>query len=166
MSLKQLIEFVQDFGYIDVDQRIVGGPKWLGSAKFDIEARCDEETAHAFGRMPVKQQIRAEQNMIQALLADRFKLRTHHEMRRLAVYALVQAKSGSKVAAGLLQRVRREAVGQVLDAKLQDLLKRLREYPGVAALTCRGFDLPRICAFRKREHLMFCWCPAAMGSRR
>ena len=36
-----------------------------------------------------------------------------------------------KVAAGLLQRVRREAVGQVLDAKLQELLKRLREYPGV-----------------------------------
>ncbi|HEX8892019.1 MAG TPA: transcriptional regulator, partial [Terriglobales bacterium] len=39
-----------------------------------------------------------------------------------------------KVAAGLLQRVRREAVGQVLDRRLQDLLKRLREYPGVAAL--------------------------------
>ena len=39
-----------------------------------------------------------------------------------------------KVAAGLLQRVRREAAGQVLDAKLQELLKRLREYPGVAAL--------------------------------
>lgn len=39
-----------------------------------------------------------------------------------------------KVAVGLLQRVRREAVGQVLDAKLQGLLKRLREYPGVAAL--------------------------------
>ncbi len=39
-----------------------------------------------------------------------------------------------KVAAGLLQRVRREAVGQILDAKLQDLLERLREYPGVAAL--------------------------------
>ena len=38
------------------------------------------------------------------------------------------------VAAGLLQRLRREAVGQVLDAQLQDLLKRLREYPGVAAL--------------------------------
>jgi transcriptional regulator with XRE-family HTH domain len=39
-----------------------------------------------------------------------------------------------KVAAGLLQRVRREAVGQVLDAELQELLKRLRQYPGVAAL--------------------------------
>jgi transcriptional regulator with XRE-family HTH domain len=39
-----------------------------------------------------------------------------------------------KVAAGLLQRVRREAVGQVMDAKLQELLKRLREYPGVVEL--------------------------------
>ena len=39
-----------------------------------------------------------------------------------------------KVAAGLLQRVRREAVGQVVDAKLQELLKRLRGYPGVPEL--------------------------------
>ena len=39
-----------------------------------------------------------------------------------------------KVAAGLLQRVRREAVGQVLGAKLQEMLKRLREYPGVTEL--------------------------------
>src|SRR5215471_16626309 len=39
-----------------------------------------------------------------------------------------------KAAAGLLQRVRREAVGQVLDAELQKLLKRLQGYPGVAEL--------------------------------
>lgn len=39
-----------------------------------------------------------------------------------------------KVAAGLLQRVRREAVGQVMDAGLTKLLERLRKYPGVAEL--------------------------------
>ena len=39
-----------------------------------------------------------------------------------------------KVAAGLLQRVRREAVGQVVDAGLQKLLEGLRKYPGVAGL--------------------------------
>ncbi len=39
-----------------------------------------------------------------------------------------------KVAGGLPQRVRREAVGQVLDAKLQELMMRLRLYPGVAGL--------------------------------
>jgi uncharacterized protein (TIGR03435 family) len=98
-SLKELIEFVQEIGYYNVDQRIVGGPKWIVSAKFDIEAKCDEETARAlaFGKLPSKEQIRAEQSMVQALLADRFKLRTHHEMRRLAVYALVQEKNGSKI---------------------------------------------------------------------
>jgi uncharacterized protein (TIGR03435 family) len=96
-SLKELIEFVQDFGYYDVDQRIVGGPKWIVSGKFDIEAKCDDETARAFGKMPLKEQLRAEQSMVQVLLADRFKLRTHHEMRRLAVYALVEEKNGLKI---------------------------------------------------------------------
>jgi len=59
-----------------------------------------------------------------------------------------------KVAAGLLQRVRREAVGQVLDAELQKLLKRLREYPGVAelkrSLTPQSPVLPMV--FRKGNH--------------
>src|ERR1700722_11021573 len=38
------------------------------------------------------------------------------------------------VAAGLLQRVRREAVGQVMDIETAKLLERLRKYPGVAEL--------------------------------
>src|ERR1700733_2515659 len=38
------------------------------------------------------------------------------------------------VAGGLLQRVRREAVGQVVDVGVAKLLERLREYPGVAPL--------------------------------
>jgi len=42
-----------------------------------------------------------------------------------------------KVAAGLLQRVRREAVGQVVDAGIAKLLERLRNYPDVAALKPR-----------------------------
>lgn len=39
-----------------------------------------------------------------------------------------------EVAAGLLQRVRREAVGQVVDAGLANMLERLYKYPGVGAL--------------------------------
>ena len=39
-----------------------------------------------------------------------------------------------QVAAGLLQRVRREAVGQVVDLGLAKLLERLRKYPDVAEL--------------------------------
>src|ERR1700691_5473620 len=55
-SLKELIEFVQDFGYYHVDPRIVRGPKWIVSGKFDIEAKCDDETARAFRKMPLKEQ--------------------------------------------------------------------------------------------------------------
>jgi transcriptional regulator with XRE-family HTH domain len=39
-----------------------------------------------------------------------------------------------KVAAGLLQRIRREAVGQVVDAGLRELLERLRKYPDIERL--------------------------------
>jgi hypothetical protein len=38
------------------------------------------------------------------------------------------------VACGLLQRVRREAVGQGVDARLRALLTKLLEYPGVTDL--------------------------------
>jgi uncharacterized protein (TIGR03435 family) len=97
LSLRQLIEFVFDMSYLDVDQRIVGGPRWLGSSKFDLSAKCDEETARAFGKMRPKEQLHAEQSMVQSLLADRFNLRMHHETRQLRVYALVPAEGGSKM---------------------------------------------------------------------
>jgi len=93
-SLKELIEFAENFGYYDVDQRIIGGPKWIGSSKFDVAAKCDEETARAFGKMSLKQQLHTEEEMVHAFLTDRFKLRTHHEMRRLTVLALVRVKGG------------------------------------------------------------------------
>src|SRR6202167_6823328 len=39
------------------------------------------------------------------------------------------------VAAGLLQRVRREAIGQGVDARLSELLQKLEKYPGVKTLS-------------------------------
>jgi len=96
-SLKELIEFAYDIGYYDIDQRMIGGPKWLGSARFDIVAKCDEPTARAFEKMRMKDQTRVEQSMVQALLAERFKLKTHIEKRTLPVFALAVAKGGLKM---------------------------------------------------------------------
>jgi uncharacterized protein (TIGR03435 family) len=96
-SLKELIEFLNDISSYDVDQRLIGGPKWIGSAKFDITAKCDEATAGTFEKMRVNDQIHAEQAMVQTLLADRFRLRMHHETRQLPVYTLVLAHGGSKM---------------------------------------------------------------------
>lgn len=64
----------------------VDGPDWLTAQHFDIDATFPAET-----REP---QIR---EMMQALLADRFKLTLHKETRQLPMYALVVAKNGPKI---------------------------------------------------------------------
>jgi uncharacterized protein (TIGR03435 family) len=139
-SLKELIEFSSSLGFYDVDRRIIGGPKWLGTAKFDIVAKCDEETARAFGKMPLKQQLREEQSMVQALLADRFKLRSHQETRLMAVFALVLVRGGSRMKPSVTAGTEEpnEAAGSPGDWKadgvrmkeLADQLSRLPEIGG------------------------------------
>jgi uncharacterized protein (TIGR03435 family) len=58
-------------------------PKWANAERFDIQAR-------AAGN-PTKDQFRL---MIQALLADRFKLAIHYETRQLPVMVLILDKPG------------------------------------------------------------------------
>jgi len=64
----------------------LAGPDWLSTEHFDIGARYPAGTL-----MP---QVRL---MLQALLAERFKLTLHRETRQLATYALVVAKGGPKI---------------------------------------------------------------------
>ena len=58
-------------------------PKWATTERFDIQARAQGN--------PTKNQMRL---MMQALLADRFKLAIHTESRQLPVFALVLVKPG------------------------------------------------------------------------
>lgn len=99
ITLRELVQLAYDLGYFAVDQRIVGGPKWIGTARFDLDAKPDDQTAGSFAKIPIKKQLPAEQAMIRALLADRFKLRLHHETRQLPVLILVQAHGGPKLTA-------------------------------------------------------------------
>ena len=95
--MKELIQFAFDLGYFAVDQRIVGGPKWIGTARFDLDAKPDDQTASAFVKIPIKKQLPTEQAMVRALLANRFKLRLHHETRVIPVLVLVPAHGGPKL---------------------------------------------------------------------
>jgi uncharacterized protein (TIGR03435 family) len=62
---------------------IFGGPGWIDSELFDIEAR-------AKGNPGIEQM----HLMVQSLLEDRFKLVMHHETQQLPTYELVLAKAG------------------------------------------------------------------------
>jgi uncharacterized protein (TIGR03435 family) len=66
---------------------IEGGPAWIDSERYKIEAKAEGSPGQEMMRGP----------MLQALLEDRFKLRVHHEDREVPVYTLTVAKSGPKM---------------------------------------------------------------------
>ena len=80
-----------------VQQRIVGMPKELSDQRYNIDARVADSDAPAW-RDPAQRNAMLHA-MMQTLLAERFKLVVHREMREKPVYALVIAKSGPKLKA-------------------------------------------------------------------
>jgi len=70
--------------------RIVGGPGWIDSDRFDIDARAAADLTDLPGRPGWSSD---GQQMLKALLVDRFRLVSHQEMRELPAYALVKARS-------------------------------------------------------------------------
>jgi uncharacterized protein (TIGR03435 family) len=94
VSLKPLIQYAFDIP----QSRIVNAPDWTSSQAFNIDAKTvDEALIQRLHDLPSDQAKPIKLAMIQALLADRFGLKTHREQRELPLYDLVVAKSGSKL---------------------------------------------------------------------
>jgi len=62
--------------------QIIGGPDWINVDRWDVVAKAE-------GDAPPQQMIQ----MVQTLLADRFKLVVRRETREMPIYALVVARS-------------------------------------------------------------------------
>ena len=89
-TLRALMQFAysKEGLFLSSDQ-IIGGPDWLDTDHFDIEAKPQGDPSLISG-----EQARL---MVQSLLEDRFHLKVHHELRQLPVYNLVVAKNGPKL---------------------------------------------------------------------
>ena len=81
------------------ESRILGAPSWAGSKRFDIEATADPSVDAQLKVLSSDAGRKQKEKMVQALLADRFKLVTHAEMRELPIYILAVAKGGPKLGA-------------------------------------------------------------------
>ena len=81
VTLKYCIAFA--FG---IKEYQVSGPGWLGETRFDIVAKGPEGTKRE--QLP---------EMMQALLAERFRLEVHHEKKEFSVFALLAGKSSAKL---------------------------------------------------------------------
>jgi uncharacterized protein (TIGR03435 family) len=73
--------------------RIEAVPQWADADLFDVEVKLDEADAAAFQKLPYDQKL----PLLQALLADRFKLTAHYEPRTMPIFVLTIAKGGLKM---------------------------------------------------------------------
>lgn len=70
------------------DYQIIGGPDWLRTERFDIEAIVEERPLPPLPQFLLR---------IRTLLADRFKLVMHAETRELPIYRLVRARADGQL---------------------------------------------------------------------
>ena len=70
--------------------QIVGGPAWINTDRFDINAKAEGN--------PPADGLNA---MLRQLLADRFALKVHTEQREVDVYTLVLARADGRLGPGL-----------------------------------------------------------------
>lgn len=82
----QTLQHLLMLAYDVKDFQISGGPGWINSDHYDVEAKA-EGTATRDQMMP----------MLRTLLADRFKLALHRGMKELPIYELTVAKGGLKL---------------------------------------------------------------------
>jgi uncharacterized protein (TIGR03435 family) len=71
-----------------IKDRILGGPSWADADHYHVEGKADEPETVTQGQL---------QEMLKALLADRFKLRIHREVRQVSGYTLVVSDRGPKL---------------------------------------------------------------------
>jgi hypothetical protein len=81
VPLRELIRFAYDVQ----EERLIGGPDWSRSERFDVDARADRELPGWGTAGPPAEVL----NILRLVLAERFHLVVHRENRELSVYALV-----------------------------------------------------------------------------
>jgi uncharacterized protein (TIGR03435 family) len=82
--------------------RIAGGPGWVSSSRWDIQAKPNRAASPG--------QVRP---MLRALLEERFRLHSHSEKRNMPVYELIVDSKGAKVAAAAAKDTGAEPVVRV-----------------------------------------------------
>jgi len=87
-SLKWIIAFAYQIPMQSIDSMITGGPDWMDSVGFEIEAKAESPATEA--------QLHS---MLRNLLGERFNLKLHRQKKELPVLALLVARGGPKLRA-------------------------------------------------------------------
>jgi uncharacterized protein (TIGR03435 family) len=88
-----LIKSAYGFGAYEIS----GAPAWIDDSFWVVQAKSDHSVDDQLAKLTDDQAKLEKQHMMQALLADRFKLKVHWETKQASIYTLVLSKSGSKL---------------------------------------------------------------------
>jgi len=83
--------------------QVIGFPGWAETDRYILSAEMDPEKLEVFKTLPMDEQLRQQRLMMQAVLADRYQLKAHHETREMPVYELVVAHGGPKLTEKVLE---------------------------------------------------------------
>lgn len=77
--------------------QIEGGPSWINTERFDVQAETDDSMRVELKNLSPAQGKLVKRHMLQTLMAGRFKLTVLHKTKELPVYNLVVTKNGPKL---------------------------------------------------------------------
>jgi uncharacterized protein (TIGR03435 family) len=119
---KVLIQSAYGFGAYE----IAGAPSWFESSFWVVQAKSDHSVDDQLAKLNDDQAKMEKQHMMQALLADRFKLKVHWEARQASTYSLVIAnpKSGSRLTPTKIETADPDIPGSNVETKGADIQSR------------------------------------------
>ncbi len=97
MPMRILLAAAWDVDWDHSDEKIAGQPKWVDTARFDLDAKASTTTnaPPLMGSGYIDDDVRL---MLRALLIERFKMKVHYEDRLTKAYSLVSVKPRMKKA--------------------------------------------------------------------
>lgn len=118
---------------------VTGGPPWMQSDRYRIEAKAESAQTPEMLNGP----------MLQALLADRFQLKIRRESREVPVYEMRVAKGGSKLRPSTegscepdVAKIRAaRAAGKTPPPACGIFFGRKKDAPGIVSMNTRGMTL-------------------------
>ncbi len=85
---------------IQSDDMVSGAPGWAKNERFDFTGKMSEADIATMKTLNKTEQKARRNQMLRAMLAERFQLKAHRATKQVPVYDLVAAKEGTKIQEG------------------------------------------------------------------
>jgi len=126
ITVQELIQRAYGIPVGTDDGRIANGPSWLTTDRFDVDAKMDGAVTEASQKLSPNDLGMARQRMLQALLANYFKLTINRETRQLQRYTLSVLKGGPRLQEATPEEVAANAARVAAGRNPRELMKQVR----------------------------------------